>query len=178
MDKKVFSLVITSLFAALVAVATMIISVPAPSASGYIHAGDSMVYLTGLLLGPVLGPIASGFGSAIADGLLGYYIYMPATLVIKALDAGAAVLIYKMIVGNKTAPSVKIIGYCLATVGGGFIMVGGYFLYECFLIGTAAALPNVIANIIQAMGGALLGLPVFIALQGGKVFEMFQKRLA
>jgi len=45
-----------------------------------------MVYITALLFGPIVGGIAGGFGSMLADLILGYAHYSPATLVIKAFE--------------------------------------------------------------------------------------------
>ena len=54
-------LTISGLMAALVLVGTMLIQVPTPT-KGYIHIGDSMVYLSGVLLGPIAGSIAAALG--------------------------------------------------------------------------------------------------------------------
>jgi len=45
-----------------------------------------MVYTAALLFGPIVGGIAGGFGSMLADLILGYAHYAPATLVIKASE--------------------------------------------------------------------------------------------
>lgn len=47
-----------------------------------------MVYAVAMLLGPFIGSFAGGVGSMFADIMLGYYIYAPATLVVKALEGG------------------------------------------------------------------------------------------
>ena len=43
----------TALFAALACVATMSIRIPTPGTGGYIHPGDAIVILAGIILGPV-----------------------------------------------------------------------------------------------------------------------------
>ena len=45
-------LVMAALFAALACVATMSIKIPTPGTSGYIHPGDAIVILAGVVLGP------------------------------------------------------------------------------------------------------------------------------
>ena len=52
--KNIRKLVLAALLAALTAVATMIIRIPTPT-QGYIHLGDGMVLICGILLGPGLG---------------------------------------------------------------------------------------------------------------------------
>ncbi|MEM3590438.1 MAG: ECF transporter S component [Candidatus Bathyarchaeia archaeon] len=73
-------------FAALVCIATMGFSVYIPSTRGYFNLGETMVYASALLFGPMVGALAGGVGSMLADLLLGYYHYAPATLLIKALE--------------------------------------------------------------------------------------------
>ena len=80
-------LVMTGLMTAIIAVATMAIAVPVPFTNGYIHLGDSMIFLSVLILGWRYGAFAAGVGSAMADMLLGYVHWMPWTFVIKALMA-------------------------------------------------------------------------------------------
>lgn len=48
-------LVMAALFAALACVATMSIKIPTPGTSGYIHPGDAIVILAGVVLGPAWG---------------------------------------------------------------------------------------------------------------------------
>ncbi len=57
--------------AALTCIATMIIHIPTPGL-GYIHFGDGMVLLSGILLGPLYGSLSAGIGSMLADVFSGY----------------------------------------------------------------------------------------------------------
>lgn len=77
---------ITCIFAALVCIATMSFSVYVPSTKGYFNVGETMIYTTALLFGPIIGGIAGGVGSMLSDILLGYYQYAPATLIVKAVE--------------------------------------------------------------------------------------------
>ena len=70
MENKTKKIVMTALFAALACVATMSIRIPTPGTSGYIHPGDAIVILSGIILGPAYGFLAAGIGSCMAD-LLG-----------------------------------------------------------------------------------------------------------
>ena len=77
---------ITAISTALVCVATMAFTIYVPATRGYFNLGETMVYTTAILFGPYVGAIAGGLGSALADLLLGYPFYAPATLVIKACE--------------------------------------------------------------------------------------------
>lgn len=79
--------VLTGLMTALVLVMTFLFKIPTPFTSGYIHLGDSMIYLSVIVLGPIYGAFASGVGSMLADILGGYPQYALPTLVIKSLMA-------------------------------------------------------------------------------------------
>ena len=56
--KDVKFLVTAALLAALTCIATMVIKVPTPTL-GYVHPGDGLVLLCGLILGPVYGSLAA-----------------------------------------------------------------------------------------------------------------------
>jgi len=161
---SVRQLVTAGLLAALVVVGTILIQVPTPT-KGYIHIGDSMVYLCGILLGPALGGLAAATGSALADLMTGYGIYAPATFIIKGLDAGVAGYLYWSLARQGTPFLGKAGAYSLAVLAGGLVMVGGYLLYEIFLYGLAPAVVNITFNITQAVGGAILAAPLLAALE-------------
>ena len=84
-NSKLKKIVLTALFAALSCVATMSIKLPTPGTGGYIHPGDAMVILSGVVLGPWWGLLAGGIGSAMADLLGGYFVYVPITFAIKEI---------------------------------------------------------------------------------------------
>ena len=85
MNTSLKKIVMAALFAALACAATMSIRIPTPGTGGYIHPGDAIVILSGVVLGPVWGLLAGGIGSALADLLGGYLTYVPITFVIKGL---------------------------------------------------------------------------------------------
>jgi len=85
-----FNLAVTALFTALVCAVTMIFSIYVPGTKGFFNIGESMVFLSALLFGSFVGAFAGGVGSMLADLLLGYPHYAPATLIIKACE-GAVV---------------------------------------------------------------------------------------
>ena len=153
----------TALFAALACVATMSIRIPTPGTGGYIHPGDAIVILAGIILGPVYGMLAGGIGSALSDLIGGYFVYVPITLVIKGLVALVSGLIYqKMCRSGKNRYIAVILGGITDIV----FVAGGYFICEFFLYGSGAA-ASIPANIIQGVGGLIISAvlyPVLIAI--------------
>jgi uncharacterized membrane protein len=85
-SKLALKISVTSIFTALVAIATMMFSIYVPATRGYFNIGEAMVYTTALLFGPAIGAIAGGAGSMIADLSLGFPHYAPGTLIIKACE--------------------------------------------------------------------------------------------
>lgn len=75
-------------YTGLVAVSTLIFTVYVPATRGYFNIGESAVYIVALLAGPYAGAFAGGVGSMIADLILGYFFFAPATLVIKGVEGG------------------------------------------------------------------------------------------
>lgn len=147
-------IVISSMFAALTCVATMVIKIPIPATNGYINIGDCIVLLSGWLLGGVYGTVAAGIGSMLADALLGYMTYAPGTLIIKGLVALVAFTFYRAM-GEKHIFLARLLSSVLAEA----VMVLGYFIYEATVlgygIGAAASIP---ANVIQGVGGVVISI--------------------
>ena len=84
-NEKIKRIVLTGLFSALIFVFTAYIHVP--TGAGYTHAGDGFIYLAACML-PTPYAVAAGIiGGALADGLTGFPVWIPATIVIKAITA-------------------------------------------------------------------------------------------
>lgn len=167
-------MVITALMAALTCVGTMIIRIPTPT-MGYIHPGDGFVLLSGLLLGPWAGFLAAGFGSALTDLIGGYFIYVPATFIIKGATAVVAYLIFNVLKKSSLVQS-DIPKLIISGIIGELIMVLGYFTYEIFLLaegftgsgllaGIIASASGIPANLIQATFGVIIATLLYPLLQ-------------
>lgn len=126
-------LVMAALFAALACVATMSIKIPTPGTSGYIHPGDAIVILAGVVLGPAWGFLAGGIGSAMADLLGGYFVYVPITFVIKGLVSLCSALLYRKVGKNSKSRYTAVI---LGGVADIILVAGGYCLCEYFIYGS------------------------------------------
>ena len=83
--EKIKKMVLTSLFSALIFVFTAYIHVP--TGAGYTHAGDGLIYLAACILPTPYAVAAGVIGGGLADGLSGFPIWIPATIVIKAITA-------------------------------------------------------------------------------------------
>lgn len=145
--------VIASLFAALVCVATMVVKIPTPL-KGYANLGDCVVLISGWLLSPGFAFLSAGIGSALADVFSGYAIYAPATFFIKGVMAVVAFLIFSALSKKTGSLLSRLVGGIIAEL----IMIGGYYVFEGFLYGFAPSVVNIPANAIQGVVGLVLAI--------------------
>lgn len=147
------------LLTALTTIATMAVQVPSPT-GGYINAGDAVVILSAYLLGPLWGSLAAGTGSALADLISGYAVYVPATLIIKGLMALAAASILCRAKGEK-----KLGLAVLGSVTAELIMIAGYFIFTATVLDLGwGALAEIPGNCVQGSFGAVAGTALYMAL--------------
>ncbi len=155
-------MVFAALFTALTCVSTMAIRIPTPGTSGYVHLGDALVILCAAFLDPAYAFLAAGLGSAMADLLGGYFIYVPITFVIKGLIALLGSLVMHSKSSFNIKPTVKVIICGVIDI---VLVAGGYFVCESFLYGAAASLLSVPANCIQGVSGLLIAAVAYPVLR-------------
>ena len=156
--KQTKKLVLTALFAALACVATMAIRIPTPGTGGYIHPGDAVVILCGIFLNPGAAFLAAGLGSAMADLLGGYFLYVPITFAIKGLVALLGSVAYRSLTRRFKSPYPALV--CCGWIDI-LLVAGGYCLCESFIYGLAAAAASVPANLIQGASGLVISTALY-----------------
>ena len=143
-----------AVFAALVCVCTFI-SVPLPF--GYFNLGDIMVLLGAWSVGPWIGAAAAAIGAGLADLLMGYTVYVPATAVIKAVMAIVAYFVCRML----KKPLKPTLSRMISALCAEAVMVLGYFAYEFFFLYGWGAVSSILGNLLQGacavVGGVILG---------------------
>jgi len=156
----------TSLYVALLAImtalttiATAVLVVPFPYTHGYFNLGDSLVMISGLLLGPIGGFFAGGVGSAMADVVLGFPGFAPITFIAKGFEGLVVGL-----VSFRTAREKNLSWWdILALVLGSTVMLLGYLLGEMFILGytfEVAVLELVTINSMQVIMGSIVTILV------------------
>lgn len=165
-SKKLYKLVRTALFAALICAATLAVQIPAPATGGYLNLGDCFVLLSGFCIGPFWGALASGIGSMLADLILNYAQYAPATLLIKGMMALVAGLLCHAFLKKRAFGVFPLCVRLLAALAAEAIMSLGYLAYEAFVLGYGAgALLSLPLNLAQGGLGILLSLVLVELLQ-------------
>ena len=156
----------SSLIAALVCVATMIIKIPSPL-KGYMNLGDCVVLLAGWILPVQYGFLAAGIGSGLADILSGYVVYAPATFLIKGLMALVAYSGYKLLSKKLGSLSSRLISGAVSEI----LMVLGYLVFEGILYGFGPSLVNIPANAVQGVAGLILGTLLVSVFEKNKILK-------
>ena len=147
---------LTAMMAALVAAATLIVRIP-NALGGYFNLGDVAIFAVAFTFNPIVGGLASGIGSSIAD-LIGFPMFAIPTLVIKGLEGFLA---------SGISDKKRSVRDGLSGVIAGLEMIFGYFMVEYFVLqwGLGGALGEVPGNLIQVVVGALVGIPLGYAIR-------------
>ncbi len=148
-------LVLGGVFAAIICLLTFFTRVQVLGTGAYIHLGDSAIYLGAFLLGPLYGAAAAGIGSMFADLFAGASQYMLVTFIVKALMA-VIVGVWLSKMDDTTSGRKVIVPLCVAAAW----MMAGYFLYDIALVDLAYALGGLLFNLIQAVAGVLIAIPL------------------
>ncbi len=164
MNTRTKKIVMASLMAALVCVATMIIKIPSPL-KGYLNLGDCIVLLAGWMLSPVYGFFSAGLGSALADLFSGYVLYAPATFIIKGCMSLIAFYGSKLFYKKFSDITSRIISGILAEI----IMILGYYVFEGFMYGFIPSAVNIPANAMQGVAGLILGIILIKLFKRNKI---------
>lgn len=161
-NNKTKQLVFLGLNTALVCVGTLI---SIPSGLGYKNLGDVFVIFAALFFGPYAGAISGGIGAALSDAILGYYNYVPFTLVIKAIEGLVAGLLFRLLSRVKFNYYASVI---VSSVPAACLMALGYFATNYILYREiAAAVVGLWGDFVQGAVGVVGGSALIFAL--GKI---------
>ncbi len=138
----------SAIFTALVAVVTIVLPIPLPDTKGFLNFGDAVIFVTGIFFGPFAGLIAGGLGSAVADAYLGYFMWVPFTLIIKGAEGFVVGFAARLLV-NVLPKKLTFVSYFIAMIAASLVMVAGYFFATAILYGFPVALIGIIESLIQ-----------------------------
>ena len=166
-NERVRKMALGAMLAALIFVATSFFKLPVSLTQGYIHLGDGFILLGAFLLGGNAAVVAAALGSALADLLGGYTVYILPTFLIKG--AVGAVAVWTL--AKERPVWLRVAGLVAAEA----VMVLGYFLAEWLVLGYgwAAAVGAVIPNIMQGVSGVVISLALMpMARQVKKILKI------
>ena len=146
-------LAVSGVLAAFVVLTTSIVKIPVPATGGYVHPGDGIILFSALLLGP-FAAIIGGVGSALADLLGGYAIYILPTFLIKAMMGGFAGFLVR---DGKAARNAAVFALSAA------LMVLGYYIAEGLMFSYQSAVASVIPNLLQGVAAVAIGVGLSVS---------------
>ena len=176
---KLNQIVLAALFAALTTVLTYYVKIPPHN--GYMHIGDSMIYLCASILPYPLAALSAGIGAALSDAIGGYTMYIIPTFIIKALLAFCFTSKAKKLVCKR-----NIIGVFIAAL----ITLGGYYVAEVIILALSSgnfsdylfslpswvsALNTLPGNAIQAGSSGVLYIVLSVALDKANIKDRMRK---
>ena len=152
-NKQLIYVVMAALFAAIITVVTAYV-LRIPTGNGYIHLGDSFIFLAASLLPLPYAIAAAAVGAGLADALTAP-IWVIATVIIKSL-----------IVFPLTSKKDKIINArnLIALIPALIVTCVGYYLADRILFGAWGAFAAVIPNVIQVAANAAIYVIFGLAL--------------
>jgi uncharacterized repeat protein (TIGR04002 family) len=150
--KSLLKITYTAIFTTMIVLATSVLKFSTGLGEGYIHLGDSVIYLAACLLPFPYCLIAGALGGALADIISGFAIWSIPTMIIKMLNVLPFALICKRYKSNKILSKQT----TLMTIVSGIITILGYFITECILYSVASATLSLIGNTVQAVASGII----------------------
>ncbi|MEG0978727.1 MAG: TIGR04002 family protein [Oscillospiraceae bacterium] len=156
------NIVLTALFAAIIAVTTAyILHIPIGINGGYVHVGDCFIYLAACFLPLPYAMLAGAIGGGLADYLSAAPLWIIPTVIIKSLIAIPFSSKTEKILNKRNV---------LALFIAGAITCVGYYIAEAILFGNwASPFASMLGSVIQATGSGILFVVVSAALDKGAV---------
>lgn len=170
-DKSVLKITYTAFFTALTVLAISVIKFSTGLGEGYIHFGDSIIYITACVLPFPYCIISAALGGALADILSGFAVWAIPTAIIKAL----IVVPFAIVCRKNNSPKILNKATVIMTVVSGILTLFGYFIAECFLYSVESATLSTVGNLIQAVASAILFCVIAAALDKFKFKQKISK---
>lgn len=167
-NKDLRLLTLTAMFAALIMLVTAcIMHIPTGFNNGYIHLGDTMIYIAASMLPTPYALVAAAMGGALADILSGAAVWAIPTAIIKALMVLPFTAKQERLLCKRNA---------LAIVISGVIGIVGYALAAMIMYGSfAAGVADVLPNVIQEAAGGAMYVVLALALDRVKIKRLVDR---
>ncbi|MCL2030714.1 MAG: TIGR04002 family protein [Oscillospiraceae bacterium] len=158
MNRPIKRLALSAVLAAMTLALTSLGKIPV--GNGYLHLGDSVIYLAACVLPFPYAALAAAVAGALSDALGGYAVYILPTLMIKALITLPFTPKSDTILTRRNA---------MMVFPAGAITVAGYFMAGRILFGWPGAMAGLPGDTLQAAGSAVLFLVFAAALDKAKL---------
>ena len=143
---------LAAVMSALVFIATFVPKIPIPL--GYAHLGDAAIFLVVIFCGRRVGIISAVVGSALADILSGFPIWVVPTIIIKAAMAESFVKLQRQ-------------NFLIAIITASLIMTAGYTIFGAILYNSlAAGLASTPGLLLKSIVNIVITVVLSAALKG------------
>ncbi|MFQ6087580.1 MAG: ECF transporter S component [Candidatus Methanofastidiosia archaeon] len=143
--------VVLSILMVLVVAGVTLFPIPIPATKLSFNLSESFIYLSAILFGARVGGFAGGVGSSLAVLILNSGNFIPITFLVKGLEG---------IVCGKISEGRGIFSQVMACLVSGFLMVALFFFTEFLISGRAYALYKLPFDVVQALSGLILAVPI------------------
>lgn len=163
--QNIKNICLAATFTAIVFVLTAYLQIP--SHTGYIHVGDTFIYIAACLLPTPYAIFVGAGGALLADCLTGYALWAPASVIVKSITV--LFFSYKKEKIITLRNTLALIPSCAACVG-------GYYLYEVAITENfIAPLSGMIGSVIQSAISSILFIILGATLDKLKIKKIFSK---
>lgn len=159
--RRTVTVAVTAVFVPLVTATTILFVVPIPASAGFFNLGEAAVYVSALLFGPVVGSLAGGVGSSLADIIVGYQFPF-ITLIAKGGEGLITGYTRRKVLRGWRTPFLADAISCLP---GGLFMVMTYVTFSLAVFGYGGAIGELAFDIPQMVFGTLIAVPVVAAVR-------------
>ncbi|AXI00623.1 ECF transporter S component [Sporosarcina sp. PTS2304] len=167
---KTFDLILTSMLASLVFIATLLLNIKLPIAAngGLVHLGTAMLFMASILFGPKKGAIAGAIGMGMFDLVGGWVLWAPFTFITRGLQG---YIVGKIAWSNgRRGTSFKY--NLLAMLASVPFMIAGYYICERILFNSwIIPLASIPGDVLQCIVGIAIAIPVCAMLKKVPMFK-------
>ncbi|MBF8984667.1 ECF transporter S component [Lutibacter sp. B2] len=167
-NNKTKDIAYSGILISLVFIATKFLNIRLPISinGGLIHLGNTMLFIAAIVFGKKKGAVAGAFGMALFDIVSGWMAWAPGTFIVR----GVMGYLVGSISWAKDRNGNHLGWNIIAIVVAGIWMIAGYYVTEGILYGNwIAPMTSIPGNIIQIVVGAIIGLPLAVALKKAKI---------
>ncbi|MDV4152779.1 TIGR04002 family protein [Clostridium sp. AL.422] len=169
-SNKTRQIVITALFVAIICITTFVFHIPTGFNGGYIHLGDTFIYIAASLLPTPYAMVAAGLGAGLSDALSGGMLWIIPTMIIKPI----MVLFFTSKKNNLVCKR-----NVLAVFIAGFIGVLGYYIAGAIISGNfISPFATLFMELIQPIASGIIFLLAGYALDRIKIREIISSATA
>ncbi|WP_461240236.1 ECF transporter S component [Paucilactobacillus sp. N302-9] len=155
-NQSVKRIIIPAMLVAVTVVIARFFIIPVPMTHGNINLCDAGIFIAAIMYGKRDGLIVGGLSGFLLDLISGYSQYMFFSLIVHGAEGFIVGLL-----GYQKDRKTQVI----ALLVGSLVMVAGYFLSDTLLYSLTPGLIGIPTNLIQAVVGAAIGLPIAVKLR-------------